>query len=223
VAELSAFLSSNLGRRVLSSLILAPVILFAVYRGGWFYALIVGVIIVLAALEWLRLTSRLGPMFQALAIPLIGSTGFALMYLRATSAGMAPVYYLLAVVWGTDIGAYIAGRAIGGPKLAPVISPNKTWAGLVGGMVLAAVLGYSVAAKSGSADKVFLLILALILAVISQLGDLFESVIKRRADVKESGALIPGHGGILDRIDGLIFASIAFALILCAVDPRRLW
>jgi len=154
-------------------------------------------------------------LWSAFGIPYIAGSGFALVYLRALpDHGAALVYYVLAVVWGTDIGAYVAGRLIGGPKLAPKISPKKTWAGLFGGMALAALLGYSVAVGFGSTQPALGVAIALMLAVVAQGGDLFKSSFKRKAGVKDSSQLIPGHGGVLDRIDGLIFAVIVLVLLI---------
>lgn len=160
----------------------------------------------------------------ALGIPYMAGSGLALLYLRASIGnGEELVYYLLAAVWGTDIGAYIAGRSIGGPKLAPDISPSKTWAGLLGGMVLAAIFGYGVALCFGASQPSVAVMLAPVLAVVSQFGDLFESYFKRRSGVKESGSLIPGHGGVLDRIDGLVFAAVFFVLFQVAQGASMQW
>jgi phosphatidate cytidylyltransferase len=157
-------------------------------------------------------------------LPYIASFALALLSLRATpDTGMVLVFYLLAVVWGADIGGYIAGRLIGGPKLAPAISPNKTWAGFFGGIVLATVCGGSVMLAFGARNAWAGLLLAFGLAVVSQLGDLFESWVKRRADVRQSSNLIPGHGGVLDRIDGLIVATLAFAVFQTLFGARMDW
>jgi phosphatidate cytidylyltransferase len=121
-------------------------------------------------------------------------------------------YWAMIVTWTTDIGAYFAGRAIGGPKLAPRISPNKTWAGLLGGMLGAGLLGW-VAAHFLRLDGAFLL-LGAPMAALAQAGDLFESWIKRRAGVKDSGAILPGHGGLLDRLDGLLPVLVVTLLLL---------
>lgn len=117
-------------------------------------------------------------------------------------------------VWATDTGAYFSGRTIGGAKIAPKISPNKTWAGLIGGMIAAALVmgGMALYAQIDHAPVYF--VLGAILAVIAQIGDFFESWLKRRAGVKDSGALIPGHGGVLDRIDGVLTALPCFALFV---------
>jgi len=160
----------------------------------------------------------------ALGIPYMAGSGLALLYLRAApEAGAGLVYYLFTTVWSTDSGAYIAGRLIGGPKLAPAISPQKTWAGLGGGMALAAILGYGVALALGARQPLIGLALAVFLACAAQVGDLFKSYFKRRAGVKESGALIPGHGGVLDRIDGLVFAAVFFVLFQIAIGGPVGW
>ncbi|HKT14817.1 MAG TPA: phosphatidate cytidylyltransferase [Allosphingosinicella sp.] len=122
------------------------------------------------------------------------------------------VFWAFVVTWSTDIFAYFAGRAIGGPKLAPRISPNKTWAGLAGGVIGAGVAGALVASMLDlGAPYTFV---GGVMGVIAQAGDLFESWVKRRAGVKDSGSIIPGHGGVLDRLDGLLAVVIAtFALL----------
>ncbi|MDE2030633.1 MAG: phosphatidate cytidylyltransferase [Alphaproteobacteria bacterium] len=160
----------------------------------------------------------------ALGIPYMGGAGLALLALRQVpDIGAALTLYLVLVVWGTDVGAFVAGRIIGGPKLAPDISPSKTWAGLVGGMALALVMGYAAAWALGAHRPLIAAALAPLLAVIAQLGDLFESYFKRRSGVKESGDLIPGHGGVLDRIDGLVVAAMFTALFEAAVGPQLQW
>jgi phosphatidate cytidylyltransferase len=122
------------------------------------------------------------------------------------------VYWVMVITWSTDICAYFAGRSIGGPKLAPRISPNKTWAGLIGGMAGAAVFGYIVAHLL-ELGAPFLYIGAA-MGAISQGGDLYESWIKRRAGVKDSGTILPGHGGVLDRLDGLLPVVLATLALL---------
>lgn len=137
---------------------------------------------------------------------------FALLVLSWTFSGL--VFWVMAATWATDIFAYFAGRAIGGPKLAPRISPNKTWAGLVGGMIGAGLAGWGVAWLF---DLGFPFPwLGAPMAVVAQAGDLYESWVKRRCGVKDSGTLLPGHGGVLDRLDGLLAVALATYLILLA-------
>jgi phosphatidate cytidylyltransferase len=124
------------------------------------------------------------------------------------------VLWVFAITWATDIFAYFAGRAIGGPKLAPKISPNKTWAGLIGGMAGAGLLGWAVAYWFEM--EWFFLWMGAPLGFIAQLSDLYESWEKRRAGVKDSGSLLPGHGGVLDRLDGLLGVAAATTLLLMA-------
>jgi len=124
------------------------------------------------------------------------------------------VFWVFIVTWATDILAYFAGRAIGGPKLAPRISPNKTWAGLAGGVAGAALLGW-LAAAFFEMETLFLW-LGGPMGLIAQAGDLYESWVKRRAGVKDSGTILPGHGGVLDRLDGLLAVALATTLLLMA-------
>jgi phosphatidate cytidylyltransferase len=138
----------------------------------------------------------------------------ALALLLLEWAWFALVFWAMLVTWATDIFAYAAGRTIGGPKLAPRISPNKTWAGLGGGMLGAAVVGWLVASWFGLGAP-FTWIGAL-MGLLAQGGDLYESWMKRRANVKDSGTILPGHGGALDRLDGLLPVAIASLLILMA-------
>ena len=124
------------------------------------------------------------------------------------------VLWVFVVTWAVDIFAYFAGRAIGGPKLAPAISPNKTWAGLIGGVIGAAALGWAFASWFEMPD--FFFYAGGPLAVVAQAGDLLESWLKRRAGIKDSGSLLPGHGGVLDRLDGLLAVSLVTTLLLMA-------
>ena len=125
--------------------------------------------------------------------------------------GLSALILVLLVVWATDIGGYFAGRAIGGPKLWPRVSPKKTWAGAIGGFVASLLVAIGFAA-SDLGKTLPLLILAAMLSVAAQLGDLFESAIKRRFGVKDSGHIIPGHGGVMDRLDGFVAAIVLAAI-----------
>lgn len=158
-----------------------------------------------------RLAWRLaGPLY-------IGAACVAILWIRSDpAAGLQTLLWLLVLVWAVDSVAYLAGRALGGPRLAPRISPRKTWAGLLGGMAAAA----GVTAAAGLWLEVgplwLLLATGLALALVEQTGDLFESLLKRQFGRKDSGRLIPGHGGVLDRLDGLLAVSLAVAVVSLA-------
>lgn len=134
----------------------------------------------------------------------------------ASGADARPTIWLFAVVWATDIAAYVAGRTFGGPLLAPRFSPRKTWSGMAGGAVAAALTALAVSAAFGGQSLPIAALLGFALAFVAQAGDLAESAAKRYAGIKDASALIPGHGGVLDRLDGLMAAALAFALL-------RLW
>lgn len=143
----------------------------------------------------------------------IGAAGLALALLRRGDSGFANVLFVLLVVWASDIGAYLVGRQVGGPKLAPSISPGKTRSGAVGGLLAAVLVGGLASQQLAPGGLGPACVLAATLAIVSQAGDLFESWVKRRFGVKDSSALIPGHGGLLDRLDGLLVAAPVAALL----------
>ncbi len=136
----------------------------------------------------------------------------AIVVRRDADFGFVALMFVLLIVWVTDIGGYFAGRGIGGPKLWPRVSPKKTWAGAIGGLVLSLVIA-AVFAWLGYGKMLPLLLLGTVLSIVSQFGDLFESAVKRRFDVKDSSHIIPGHGGLLDRLDGFVAAIVLAALI----------
>jgi phosphatidate cytidylyltransferase len=175
----------------------------ATFTPAWTGFSIAAVLAILSGLVARRLTMFGG--FLYIAVP-----AFALIVLNWVYFPL--VYWVMVITWSTDICAYFAGRSIGGPKLAPRISPNKTWAGLIGGMAGAAVFGYIVAHLL-ELGAPFLYIGAA-MGAISQGGDLYESWIKRRAGVKDSGTILPGHGGVLDRLDGLLPVVLATLALL---------
>jgi phosphatidate cytidylyltransferase len=143
-----------------------------------------------------------------------GAVLFGPAVLRADPQwGLTALLFLYATVWITDIFAYCCGRTFGGPLLWPAVSPNKTWSGAVGGVVGGVAAGVAVAYASGIGTLWIVGIMALLLSVLAQAGDLFESAIKRRFGAKDTGGLIPGHGGLMDRIDGLLVAALAAMLI----------
>jgi phosphatidate cytidylyltransferase len=132
---------------------------------------------------------------------------------RDPSLGLTAVLFLVASVWATDIFAYLSGRSIGGPLLWPNVSPNKTWAGAVGGLIGGVAAATAVAYASGITKLAAVGLVALVLSVLTQAGDLLESAIKRRFGAKDTSKLIPGHGGLMDRLDGFLVAALAAVLI----------
>lgn len=198
----------ELATRTMVGILLIAIALAAAFIGGTTFAIMVALIATVMYVEWSRMLSNWGAAWKVYGFFYCLLPAVSLLWIReqAEYAGIGTgpdlLIWVFLVVWSTDIGAYFAGRAIGGPKLAPTISPNKTVAGLVGGVISAAIIAGSWAVYMELPST--LLWLAAPLAVAAQLGDLFESGLKRRAGVKDSGTWLPGHGGLLDRLDGLV-------------------
>lgn len=208
----------ELATRTAVGAILIAIALVEALLGGWPFAILVAAIATIMYLEWSRMVGKWGLTWRLYGFAYCLLPAISLLWIRERAefqgigTGFDLLIWVFLVVWSTDIGAYFAGRAIGGPKLAPSISPNKTIAGLVGGVMSATILAglWVYAAKLPAS----LLWLAVPLAVVAQLGDLFESGLKRRAGVKDSGTWLPGHGGLLDRLDGLVPVSVLTALLM---------
>jgi phosphatidate cytidylyltransferase len=228
--------ASDLLLRTVSSVVLLTLALGAAYAGGMVAAIVAAFFAVVVLFEWVRLTGGRAEWAVGFAVALViavlaallaaalfrgswlpagilyaSALGIGVMAIReAPDYGFAALFFVLAVVWATDSGAFFAGRFIGGPKLSPVISPKKTWAGAIGGVVAAALAGCAAARLTQNVPLTLPLVgVALVLSVFCQAGDLYESWLKRRFGAKDSGNIIPGHGGIMDRVDGLIFAVAA--------------
>jgi phosphatidate cytidylyltransferase len=210
----------ELATRTAVGIILIAIALVEAVLGGWPFAILVAAIATIMYLEWSRMIGRWGVVWKLFGFVYCLLPAISLLWIRERAefqgigSGFDLLIWVFLVVWSTDIGAYVAGRAIGGPKLAPSISPNKTIAGLVGGVLAATILAglwvYAVGLPAA------LLSLAAPLAVSAQFGDLFESGLKRRAGVKDSGTWLPGHGGLLDRLDGLVPVAVLTALLMLA-------
>ncbi|MBB3065880.1 phosphatidate cytidylyltransferase [Limibacillus halophilus] len=161
---------------------------------------------------------RAEPRLVILGTLYIGVACLAFLLIRGhTPDGRFLALWLVAIVWAADSGAYLFGRVIGGPKLAPKISPKKTWAGFTGAMIMAALVSWIFVQVVGAWSSMALVLAAAGLAAIEQVGDLLISMLKRYFGVKDTGALIPGHGGLLDRTDGLLLASVAAAAYITLV------
>ena len=207
--------NDELKTRLISSTVMAVMVLSTLALGGMFFIAIVMLAALQMIREWDTLTMNENIFWRLAGLAYVAIPCASIVWLRGLSEGSWLVLALLLTVWATDIGAYFAGRYIGGAKLAPTISPNKTWSGLGGGMFAAAcIMAACTTVSSYPATFGGALFLGLIIAIISQAGDLFESWLKRRAGVKDSGNLIPGHGGLLDRVDGLILPAPLFALLV---------
>ena len=226
--------NSDLGVRTLSAIVMVAVAGTALWLGGWWWTVFVVAVGMGVLWEWSALargiaTRRVDAAMWALAgVAYIGLAIWTLVVLRGMGlpAALAPV----AIVVAVDVGAYFAGRTFGGPKIAPSISPSKTWSGLIGGAVGAFItlyLSYQIARVSlNHADESLAMtaiptLLAMLagclgVAIVAQTGDFFESWMKRRAGVKDSGSLIPGHGGLFDRTDGLLAVCFVLGMVLLA-------
>lgn len=208
-------ISENLRNRIISSLVMIPLVLLIVLIGGWVLYVSLICLGILMSFEWANITQRSDTRelteaqkrrwllvgLAYVAVP-IGSV----LTLIQDSTGVYVLLWLVLVVIATDTAAYFSGRYFGGPKLAPTVSPNKTWAGLLGGIIAASTIGLLFGLIMSQASVSEMLLLSMLLAVVAQVGDLAESSLKRYFGVKDSGFIIPGHGGVLDRLDGYVTA-----------------
>jgi phosphatidate cytidylyltransferase len=224
---------SDLGVRTLSAAVMVAVAGSALWLGGVVWTAFAALVALGVLWEWSRLALAITPSTGARVgwgiggIVYVGLAIFGLLFLRSAPmlAGAFIVLTVVLSVIATDIGAYFAGRAIGGPKIAPKISPSKTWAGLAGGMLASSgVLAWSTIGLRTPGDLVptglpiGAIGVGMVIAVIAQAGDFFESWMKRMAGVKDSGNLIPGHGGLFDRVDGLLAVLFVVGLIALIAD-----
>jgi phosphatidate cytidylyltransferase len=196
--------------RTITGVVLIALTLLAAVQGGNIFALLVAGIATLMFYEWTRLVRGWGAAWYLSGFIYALLPALALLWIRERDAhGIYLLVWAFIVTWSTDIGAYFAGRRFGKRKLAPRISPGKTVEGLYGGIAAATLLGGAWALATGLGTA--LLALAPVLALAAQAGDLFESRMKRRAGVKDSAAWLPGHGGALDRLDGLVPVAVLTA------------
>lgn len=222
-------ISRSFNRRVLSVVVLLPITLIAVYMGGIAFKIFVGIAFGIAVKEWVRMAVKLP---RPLICTTMGVVYFILSFVAFIKLrtdfdqGLFFMLTLMFGVWASDIAAYFTGKAIGGPKLAPKISPNKTWAGFIGGIMGSALmllaLDYFIPMYSGKMGLEVLpfaplevaFVIGALFTVFGQIGDLGMSFVKRKVGVKDTGTLIPGHGGLLDRIDSLLLVTPFFLIVL---------
>lgn len=204
--------------RTVVGILLIAVALASALLGGTVFAILVALIATIMYIEWSKMLGSWGLGWKVYGFFYCLLPAVSLLWIRERAEyqgignGFDLLIWVFLVVWSTDIGAYFAGRAIGGPKLAPSISPNKTISGLAGGVLSAALLAGAWASYVNL--PALLLWLAVPFALAAQLGDLFESGLKRRAGVKDSGTWLPGHGGLLDRLDGLVPVAVLTASLM---------
>lgn len=224
--------TSDLLVRFVSAVFMLGTAIIALWLGGWFW---IGFVVLLAGLvlwEWNLLVRGFGVSavsevaWQFVGALYVGAAALAMVQVRMNYDMWAVLFAFMSPVIAVDVGAYFAGRLIGGPKIAPRISPSKTWAGLMGGAVGASIITIGIevldfgptTAPGYSPGSIGLAVLSgALIAIIAQGGDFFESWMKRRAGVKDSSSLIPGHGGVFDRLDG--FIAVFFVLFMIAVVP----
>ncbi|MFH1158141.1 MAG: phosphatidate cytidylyltransferase [Pseudomonadota bacterium] len=222
-------IDSSLKTRVKSALIFAPVVLAVIYLGGIPFALLMIAAAGAGLYEWMRMVlneKKHRAIFLLSGCAYISLSIGSMVWLRNdTTQGLHTMLMLLLVVWASDTFAYFTGKAIGGPKLAPKISPNKTWSGFIGSSVGAGIVAaafwhpwvlskfhiITIGDQSGTGYYYFAM--GFVLGMFGQAGDLLKSVFKRRYGLKDTGTLIPGHGGILDRIDALLMVSLIFGML----------
>ncbi|GAO77756.1 MULTISPECIES: phosphatidate cytidylyltransferase [unclassified Sphingopyxis] len=216
---MAAAVKSDLWVRIGSALVLFVIAGAALWFGGLAFGLLLLVGGALVLVEWFQLVkamtlgggARIG--FNILG-PLLVLGAMAGLWFIRDALGMTAALWVFGMVWATDIGAYFAGRSFGGARLAPKISPSKTWSGLIGGMVAALIASATIGDRAGIIGVP--LWIGLFMGLLAQLGDLGESWMKRRAGVKDSGRLIPGHGGLFDRVDGVLPVALLLGLLAFA-------
>lgn len=221
---------SDLGVRTASALVMLVVAGAAMWIGGRVLDVFIVAVTLACFSEFVRLVLKGFPALAERVVWIVAGTIYiGLAGAMLTGIGSEFLLEIMLGVIATDVGAYFAGRTIGGPKIAPAISPSKTWAGLIGGAVLASIAlsveAYITADSAASMirDVRAAAIFGVILAVVAQAGDFLESWLKRRAGVKDSSNLIPGHGGVFDRVDGLVAVAFVTGLWLGVSLPWDVW
>jgi phosphatidate cytidylyltransferase len=198
--------------RIVSAAVLGPIAIAAAYFGGWPFRVFWAAAAAAVLWEWTKLVT--GLIWTIAGIGYAGIMLLAPLLLRADNTyGFLALILLFAIVWTTDILGYFAGRAIGGPKLLPAISPKKTWSGAIAGTLGAMIVAVLVANYFGAFNTTAIALIALLLSIMAQLGDLLESWVKRQFGAKDASHLIPGHGGVMDRLDGFWAAALVGCVI----------
>lgn len=206
----SNIINNNFILRSITTLIAVPIVIYNVYLGSFFFKAMILILAILMAFEWNQITKnpdatlKQNMMWKLIGVFYILLPCLSLIWMREQEKGNIVIFWLLANVWVTDIAAYVVGKVVGGWKIWPNISPNKTWSGFIAGVLAAALVGYVTARLNNSEKSWLLILISIVLSIYGQIGDMIESWIKRHFNVKDSGKMIPGHGGILDRVDSLV-------------------
>ena len=203
----------NTKQRIITALVLIPIALYAILSSENLFIFLSVAIAILMTAEWLDITKKAEDQqkWRIIGLFYILIPIYSVIKIRLFDDEI--LLWMFAVIWATDIFAFFAGKTLGGPKLAPKISPNKTWSGLSGGVVASMLIGLmsSFMFKGGA---IFFISVSVFLSLIEQASDLFESKVKRIFGVKDSGNIIPGHGGVLDRLDGMMFVAPVVLLLI---------
>ena len=211
--------AGNLRKRIASSLILIPLAIYAIFFSQNLFIALAIAITILMTMEWQEIIRPAEDYkkWQIIGVFYILIPVYSVIKIRLLDGeqnGEQILLWMFAIIWSTDIMAFFIGKSFGGPKIAPHISPNKTWSGAVGGLITSAIIGVISASVLFKGSIVFFIAISVILSIIEQVSDLIESKIKRTFGVKDSGSIIPGHGGVLDRLDGMILVAPAVLLLL---------
>lgn len=217
---------SSLSQRFLSAAVLIPIVLVVMYFGGWPFILLLLAFAGVSLWEWIHITAKFEGhdryIYAALGFVYV-LVSFCASYFIYSGLGFYWSIIFIVMVWGSDSGAYFVGKAIGGAKLLQSVSPNKTWAGFVGALVTPLIIGFVGLFLYRGVDGFLIYDAAmvacagLLVGFAGQVGDLMISALKRKAGVKDSGAIIPGHGGVLDRIDSMMLAAPVYLLFMMSV------
>lgn len=200
----------------------AVIVVAAVLVSAAGYALPAAIALIVGSIVLLVLRSRANGVLTGLGVAAVGLPAVGIVWLRGDSMlGMEAVLFLFGAVWATDVAAFAVGRTLGGPRLWPAVSPAKTWSGAIGGLAAGLLAGVVASYALGLPEPMWLALLGLGLALAAEIGDMSESALKRRFDRKDASNIIPGHGGLLDRVDGLLAASLLAAVVAMLRDPMH--
>lgn len=207
----------NTRQRIISAIILVPLALIAIFYSKDLFLILAIVITIIMTAEWIDMTRNIENQnkWRLIGLGYILIPIYSVIKIRDNSSEI--LFWMFAIIWSTDIFAFFAGKILGGAKLAPKISPNKTWSGLFGGVIASMIIGF-MSSFMFSGGVLFFVFLSAFLSILEQVSDLLESKFKRIFGVKDSGNIVPGHGGVLDRMDGMMLVA-PLVLFLITINP----